>query len=133
LTGELGVAIAPRLAEAILEKLELVALSSEKVLLVLTLGSGVVRTVYIDLPLRVPPETLVSMAVALSERLAGQTLTEIRQTLADRLRDVAGADSPPMNELINIFVQSADDLFEWRDLGPDSVHLGRASLLADQP
>lgn len=133
LTGELGVAIAPRLAEAILEKLELVALSSEKVLLVLTLGSGVVRTVYIDLPIRVPPETLVSMAVALNERLAGQTLTEIRQTLADRLRDVAGADSPPMNELINIFVQSADDLFEWRDLGPDSVHLGRASLLADQP
>lgn len=49
ITGELGVAIAPRIDEAVLDKLELIALSGEKVLLVLTLGSGLVRTVYVEI------------------------------------------------------------------------------------
>jgi heat-inducible transcriptional repressor len=55
-TGELGVAMAPRLDEVVLEKLELALVSTEKILLVLTLRSGVVRTVYVDLPGALPPE-----------------------------------------------------------------------------
>ncbi|MGD8277393.1 MAG: hypothetical protein PVH00_05175, partial [Gemmatimonadota bacterium] len=43
ITGELGIAIAPRLDEVLLEKIELVMLSSDKVLLVLTLRNGVIR------------------------------------------------------------------------------------------
>src|SRR5687767_12150228 len=39
-TGELGLAVAPRLQETVLEKLELVSLSSEKVLLILSLRNG---------------------------------------------------------------------------------------------
>jgi heat-inducible transcriptional repressor len=58
--GSLGVAIAPAVDEVVLERLELLALSSEKVLLVLTLRNGIVRTVYVDLPLSVPRETLVA-------------------------------------------------------------------------
>ena len=131
LTGELGVAIAPRLEEAVLEKLELFSVSSEKVLLVLTLRSGLVRTVYVDLPGAVPPQTLVSVTMILNERLAGQTLREIRQTLPERLRDAAPGEDPAAGELLNIFVQSAEELFQRSDA--DEVHLGRASVLANQP
>jgi len=133
LTGELGVAIAPRLEEAVLEKLELVAASSEKVLLVLTLRGGMVRTVYVDLPFTVPPETLVSLTLALNERLHGQTLPEIRNTLRERLREAADPADASSHDLINIFIQSADDIFEWVDYRRESVHLGRTSVLANQP
>src|SRR5437868_6328897 len=75
LTGDLGLAIVPRFEEAILEKLEMVSLSSEKVLLVLSLRNGAVRTVYVDLPANVPAATLVSLTRVLNERLAGQTLS----------------------------------------------------------
>lgn len=130
LTGELGVAIAPSVDEVVLERLELLALSSDKVLLVLTLRNGIVRTVYVDLPLSMPQETLVSLTVVLNERLAGQSMAEIRQTLPDRLRDAAPSDDPPATELLNIFLQSGEELF---DLTGEQVHLGHTSVLASQP
>ena len=133
LTGDLGLAIVPRLEEAILEKLEMVSLSSEKVLLVLSLRNGAVRTVYVDLPANVPAATLVSLTRVLNERLAGQTLSEIRQTLPERLRDATDADDTTTHELLNIFLQSAEEAFDVQDTVGDQVHLGRASLLANQP
>ncbi|MFQ5889054.1 MAG: heat-inducible transcriptional repressor HrcA [Gemmatimonadota bacterium] len=131
LTGELGLAIGPTLAEAILHKLELIPISSEKVLLVLTLESGVVRTVYVDLRTALPDATLTAVASALNERLAGCTLREIHATLGGRLRDIDLPD-PSARALVNIFVESGPDIFEWAVRGTD-VHLGAASLLAEQP
>lgn len=131
-TGELGLVVSPRLDHTVLEKLELVGLSSDKVLLVLTLAKGVVRTVYIDLPGRVPAETLAGVQVVLNERLAGHTLAEIRATLPDRLRDAAPAGQGA-GELLNIFVQSAGDVFEPTALTREDLMLGRASVLANQP
>lgn len=128
LTGELGVAIAPRLEDVVLERLELVAISSEKVLMVLTLGGGVVRAVYVDLPISVPSETLLSVAMILNERLAGQTFAAIRQSLPDRLRDAATPETP--SELLNVFLQSAEAALDPADT---RMHLGRTSVIANQP
>jgi len=133
LTGELGVAIVPRLDEAVLERLELLAVSSEKVLVVLRLRSGAVRTVFVEVPAVVPPETLASITVVLNEQLAGRSLREVRQTLPARLRDTAPSDLPVATELLNIFVQSADELFDWPEIAGEDVHLGRTSVLANQP
>jgi heat-inducible transcriptional repressor len=129
LTGELGVAIAPRLEEVVLQTLELVSISSEKVLMVLTLRGGVVRAVYVDLPISVPNETLISVAMILNERLAGQTLATIRQSMPERLRDAGTTETT--NELLNVFLQSAEGVLDARE--GDEIHLGRTSVLANQP
>lgn len=131
ISNELGVAVAPRVEEAVLEKLELIRASSSKVLLVATIRGGVVRTVYVDLPVEVPSETLVTVTLALNERLAGQTLTEIRRTLPERLRDAVSDERGA--ELMNIFVQSSADLFDIGSFGSSNLHLGPASVLAGQP
>ena len=133
LTNELGLAITPRMDQAILEKLELASIASDRVLLVLTLSGGVVRTVYVDLPISVPLEALVSVTMILNERLAGLSLDQVRQTLPERLRDSANPDDPGTTELLNIFIQSADDLFDLPPLTSDEIHLGQASVLANQP
>ncbi|MFQ5536758.1 MAG: heat-inducible transcriptional repressor HrcA [Gemmatimonadota bacterium] len=132
LSNELGVALAPRLEEAILERIELIRVSSSKVLMVATIRSGVVRTVYVDLPVEVPQDTLVTLTVVLNERLAGLSLNEIRSSLPDRLRDVH-ADEPETADLLNIFLQSGAELFDLRDLDAAKIHLGNASVLASQP
>ena len=131
ITGELGVAIAPRLDDVVLEKLELALVSSDRMLLVLTLRNGTVRTVYVDLPGSVPASTLAAVTGVLNERLAGHSLGEIRTTLADRLRDAA--EDEVSSELLNIFMQSADDALTSRDGTPEELLLGRASVLASQP
>ena len=53
LTQELGVAVAPALDELVLERLELVPVSTERLLLVFNLRSGVVRTIFVEVPGRV--------------------------------------------------------------------------------
>src|SRR5690606_14524293 len=131
LTGELGIAIAPSLEEVVLEKIEMTAVSSEKVLLVLTLRNGVIRTVYVDLPMAVPAEALASVTMILNERLAGQTLSEIRSTLPERLRDATRDEAS--TELLNIFVQSADDVLEPVKQSGEDIVLGRTSVIANQP
>jgi heat-inducible transcriptional repressor len=131
ISNELGIALAPRLEDAILEKLELIQVSSNKVLLVATIRGGVVRTVYVDLPIEVPERTLVTLTLALNERLAGLSFQEIRRTLPDRLRDTVSDETGV--DLINIFVQSGAELFDLRSLDASQLHLGNASVLAAQP
>ena len=131
LTGELGLAVGPLLASAVLTRLELVPVNSQKALLVLTVESGVVRTVYVDLPAAVPRETLAAVAASLNERLAGSTLQEIRESLGERLRDLT-LSAERASELINIFVQSGPDIFDWAVQDTD-LHLGSATVLAEQP
>jgi heat-inducible transcriptional repressor len=133
LTKELGVAVGPSLDEAVLERLELLQVSSERLLLVLTLKSGMVRTIFVEVPSQMAPEVVRQVALVLNERLAGLTLREIRDTLPDRVRDAA--PEPGASELLNIFIQEADELFDMPPVAvaAGGVVLGSAQLLAGQP
>jgi len=130
---ELGVGLAPRLGTAVLEKLDLLRVSPVKVLMVATIRSGLARTLYVDFEGEIPEDTLATLAALLNERLVGLTLKEIRQTLPERLRDSRADDSVAAMELLNIFIESGSDLFNWTDLEEGEILLGKASLLASQP
>src|SRR6266700_2040307 len=133
LTKELGVAVGPTLDAAVLERLELLQASSERLLLVLTLKSGVVRSIFVEVPARLAPEAVAQVGVVLNERLAGLTLRDIRGTLPERLRDAT--PDAGSSELLNIFIQEADELFDMPTAGNAGVGvvLGSAQLLAGQP
>ena len=133
LSMELGVGLAPRLEEAVLEKLDLLKVSSDKVLLVATIRSGLARTLFVDFEGEIPEDTLATLAVLMNERLAGLTLREVRETLPVRLRDCRADDSSAAEELLNIFIESGSDLFNWSDLEEGEILLGKTSLLATQP
>ena len=132
-TQELGVALGPRLDEAILQRLELIRVGAERLLMVLTLRAGIVRTVFVEVRGEIADEALAHVAVVLNERLGGLSLQEIRASVAARLRDAA-ADGNAARELLNVFVQESEQLFDApvgaREAG---VVLGQASVLAEQP
>lgn len=132
LTQELGVAINPRMDRIVLERFELISISQGKVLLVLTLKGGGARTVFVNVPADVPASTLVAVARVLNERLSGLDLGDVKKSLTARLRDSAPPEDPHASELLNIFIQSADEWLDWPATA-ESVHLGRASVLAEQP
>lgn len=132
LTQELGVALGPRLGHSTLRSLDLVRVSSDRLLMVLTLEGGVMRTVFVEVPGDIADMALTEVTTVLNERLAGLTLEQIRTSLGARLRDSAASLSS--SELLNIFVQEADALFDSGiTLGESSVLLGQPSLLAEQP
>jgi len=83
--------------------------------------------VYVDQLLTMPPR----LTAVLNERLAGLTLDQIRRSLAVRLRDASAGTHA--NELLNIFVQEAEHLFDAALPDAESVLLGQPSVLAEQP
>lgn len=132
LTQELGVALGPRLDLTILQKLELVRMNSERLILVLTLGGGSVRTIFIEITGEIADDAIALVQQVLNERLSGLSLAEIRTTLGSRLRDAATGGSA--TELLNIFLQEGEQLFDVGAAGEgEAVVLGQASLLVDKP
>jgi heat-inducible transcriptional repressor len=132
LTQELGVALGPRLEEAVLERLELLRLSAERLLLVLKLEGGAARTIFVEVPGEIAEKALAAVTFVLNERLSGLSLRQIRSSLPARLRD-ADADSAT-RELLNIFIQEGDTIFDVsQPLGEGRVVLGQTALLAEQP
>jgi heat-inducible transcriptional repressor len=130
LTLELGVAVAPALDRVVLERLDLVSLAADRMLLVFNLKSGVVRTIFVQVPAAIRPESVQLVGQVLNERLAGLSLQEIRATLPERLRDAGRLEGD--RDLLNIFIAQGDSLFDLRDES-GAVMLGSARLLAGQP
>jgi heat-inducible transcriptional repressor len=132
LTQELGVALGPRFDHSVLRRLELVRVSAERLLMVLTLDGGAMRTVFVEVPAEIADSALTAVTAVLNDRLAGLTLGEIRTSLAERVRD--SLESGDSSELMNIFVQEAEQLFDPAIPLPDGpVMLGHPSVLAEQP
>ncbi|HEX5829810.1 MAG TPA: heat-inducible transcriptional repressor HrcA [Gemmatimonadaceae bacterium] len=132
LTQELGVALGPKLDQIVLERLELVRVSSDRVLVVLTLHGGALRTLFVEARAPIADAALAEVAVVLNERLAGLRLGELRAGVQDRLRDSVPT-GPGAAELLNIFVQEGEQLFDVSLAGDTDVVLGQASVLAEQP
>lgn len=131
LVNELGVGSVPQLDKARLEKIDLIQVSSHKVLMVVTVQSGMVRTVYVDLPGEAPPDILDLIREVLNERLGGLTFTEIRHSFGARLRDAV--ESPAARDVLNIFIESGEEFFAAETSSEDQVVLGQTSSIAGQP
>src|SRR3954468_21650029 len=132
LTQELGVALGPQLDASVLRALDLVRVGGERLLLVLTLDGGVVRTVFVEVRGTLADSAVSEVTRVLNERLAGHTLRELRTSVGDRLRD--SATRPEAEELLNIFVQEGEQLLDVAlPMSEGSVIVGQASVLASQP
>jgi heat-inducible transcriptional repressor len=132
LTQELGIAMGPRLSMSVLRSLDLVRVSDERLLMVLALEGGAVRTVFVEVAGSIAGTALAEVTKVLNERLAGLTLEDIRQSLGARLRDSVSVHEA--RELLNIFVEEAEALFDEQiPMGAEHVVLGQPSLLVEQP
>jgi heat-inducible transcriptional repressor len=129
LTQELGVAVAPTLDAGVLERLELVPVASDRLLLVLVLRGGAARTIFVEVTSQLPRDVVAGVSAVLNERLSGLTVQEIRRTLRERLRDTPGG--APERELLNVFIEEAEQIFEPATTA--EVVLGSAQPLVQQP
>ncbi|MEP6691850.1 MAG: heat-inducible transcriptional repressor HrcA [Gemmatimonadaceae bacterium] len=132
LTQELGVAVGPQLEASTLERLELIRIAAERLLMVLRIKGGTMRTLFVEVPGEIAQDALAEVTLVLNERLAGLSVREIRSSLADRLRDTSAGTNA--RELLNIFIQEREQLFDLAlPLTEGRVLLGQASVLAGQP
>src|SRR5688500_9105413 len=70
-TQELGIALGPRLDQALLRRIELVRISSERILMVLALEGGAMRTIFVEVKGEIAEGAVAEVEYVLNERLAG--------------------------------------------------------------
>ncbi len=77
--------LSPTLSDAVFERLDMVLLSSTRMMVILSIHSLFVKTIVMELPLEVSRKMIEEVSDVINERLAGLTLSEIRRSIAHRL------------------------------------------------
>jgi len=128
ISHQLAVVTQPFLSTGIFEKLELVNISSKKILVVLNIKSGYVRTVIMEVESEISRDKLDRLASFLNERLQGSTLQEIRETFEERVTDYKYKEP----ELIQMFINSIDKLYYDEEKGR-KIFVGGTGDIITQP
>jgi heat-inducible transcriptional repressor len=128
ISHQLAVVTQPFLSTGIFEKLELISISSKKILVVLNIKSGYVRTVMMEVESEISRDKLDSLAAFLNERLQGLTLKEIRETFEERVTDYKYKEP----ELIQMFMNSIDKLYYDEEKGR-KIFVGGTGDIITQP
>ncbi len=118
ISNELGIILSPRFNTGLLEKLQLVPVTSDRIVIELSLRSGFVKTVLLETQARLSHEYLREINQILNERLGGLSIADIRQTIEQRLQDLSYRFAEDQRRFIRVFVRLADSLFNF-----DTAHL----------
>lgn len=128
ITRQLACVTYPKLETGALEKLQIISLSSTKILVVISIKGGLVKTITIEFASEIKESQISAVQNLLNERLSGLSFKEIRATFSDRFKDV-GEDQ---KAIIRLFLNSADKVF--KDVRTsDGVYITGAKNVIQQP
>ncbi len=127
ISRQLCVVAAPELSSGTFERMELVQISGTRIMVIMSIKSGLVRTIMMEVASEIPREKLEDLSRFLNERLCGLTLLQIRESFADRVKDAQNEETG----LIRLFIDSVDKLFVRPQ--PDKLHIAGAEKVIEQP
>ena len=107
ITKQLACVTYPKIDSGILEKIQIVSLTSTRILVVITITSGFAKTITLEFTSNIKDSQIISVQQLLNERLSGLPLSEIRSTFEERFRDVEEDE----NHIIRLFIDSAEKIF----------------------
>ncbi len=127
ISNQLSIVAGPQISSGSFEKMELVQVTTNRLMVILSVKSGLVRTILMEVYSEIPREKLDRVARILNERLCGLTIAQVRETFSERLSDVSGEETG----LIRLFIDSVDKLFSSSKV--EKIHIGGAENVVLQP
>lgn len=126
LSKQLGVVLTPNFYSAQFEKVELIDVSSNKILVIITLNKGLFKTITMEIDSFIKKSELEETARVINERLSGLTLGEIKETIDKRLQNVSVGNPG----IIRYFIEFSENIFEieWGE----EVHIGGTGEMVEQ-
>jgi len=100
-SGLFGVVIVSEVRRSILTEIELISLASDKIMMVIALKSGMIKSLVLSLDITVSPQDLDIVNRILRERLIGKSIQEIQSSISDLLNN----SSVPKHEIIQIIFE----------------------------
>ncbi|MEO8665391.1 MAG: heat-inducible transcriptional repressor HrcA [Ignavibacteria bacterium] len=128
ITNLLSVVTQPMISGGVFDKLELVSVASNKIMVVLNIKAGIIKTVMMEIDTEISKYKLENLSLFLNERLYGLTLSQIRESLVERVSDYKLQEP----ELIQLFINSMDKLYTDEEKG-NKIYIGGTGDLIIQP
>lgn len=128
LSNCLAIVEIPHFAELNLEKIELISLASNRVLVVIALDSKIVRTITIEADFEVNPKELEWISSFVNEKISGRPLKYVQQNF----RNIVAEGNYSKAPLIRLFVESMENLFEPSKF-QDRIHITGTQHLLEHP
>ncbi|MFA7228025.1 MAG: heat-inducible transcriptional repressor HrcA [Melioribacteraceae bacterium] len=128
LTNQLAMVTYPKFEQAILQKIQIVQLSSTRILVVVSVISGLVKTITLEIDAEVIEEQIASVQQLLNERLTGLRFSEIRNSIEERVKDFNSENYRP---IIRVFLDSVDKIFT--DISSEKAIISGTKNILMQP
>ncbi len=101
LSGLFGVVMISGIRHSILTEIELISLASNKIMMVIALKSGMIKSLVLNLDIIVEPRDLDIVNRLLRERLIGKSIEDVQSSISELLRN----SIVPKHEIIQIIFQ----------------------------
>jgi heat-inducible transcriptional repressor len=88
ISSQLGLVLSPRFTKGRLDKIDLISMADNKLMVILTIKSGLVKTIVVEIDQEVSQSLLEATEQILNERLHGLSIEELQQSIDERFRDV---------------------------------------------
>ncbi len=111
LSKQLGILISPQLDEGIFHRMEISRLGSERLLLMISIRSGMVKSIILEIESSIPDKQLEVLKQLLNERLDGLKIKEIRTKFREIVQDLTDEKSG----LMHLFIDTADRIFDFSE------------------
>ncbi|NOZ74999.1 MAG: heat-inducible transcription repressor HrcA [FCB group bacterium] len=104
-----GMVVIPDPDQSVLRDIELISLTDERIMMVLAMESGMVKSIVLNLDVRVNPKDLEKIRIMLNERLSGVTLAEIISSIDSRLKETEVFN----HEIVQIILNHTEEYFHF--------------------
>ena len=85
---QLGIVLAPRFHKGVINRIELVPISEQKLLLILNIQSGLIKTVIVEIDNNISSDFLTELTQVINERIHGLTVSEFINSFDDIFSDL---------------------------------------------
>lgn len=126
LSNYLSIVSIPKLIDVVVNKIEIITLSSQRLLVVLALESNLIRTVTLEADFGIEDKNIFALSAYLNERISGKTLGFIRDNFAKIVIDYSDHNSP----MIRLFLDFADKIFKDQDAQDKILTSGTKNLIS---
>ncbi len=109
ISRQLGIIVTPRLYEGIFDRIQIVPVATNKLMVVLSIHSGQINTILMEVRQKVERKAIKQIVNRINQRFHGRPLRYIKDIFADALADMKHEP----NGLVQLFLDASDRLFDF--------------------
>lgn len=123
----MAVIVAPDMFSGVLEKVEFIRVASGRIMIVIIINSGLVRTINVELTREITDADIQSACQLINQRLAGIRLVDIPNIIKERL----SGGKPSQNALVRLFMEFPERIFTQESR--TEISIGGTKHVLQQP